>query len=59
MYSHTTGVITPVLQPLQALDQHRNNISVRNGAHNATHIYLPLSANSLGKASGENTAKIP
>ncbi|MPM84771.1 hypothetical protein SDC9_131847 [bioreactor metagenome] len=41
LYSHTTGVITTILQPLQTLDQNRNNIAMRHRSNNATHRGTP------------------
>ena len=37
LYCHTTGVIATVLQTLEALNQNRNDIAMRNRCHNATH----------------------
>ena len=37
VHRHATGVITPVLQPLQALHQNRNDIAGRDRSNNATH----------------------
>jgi hypothetical protein len=37
MNRHAAGVISPVLQPLQALHQHGNDIAVGDRADNATH----------------------
>jgi carbonic anhydrase len=41
LYSHTTGVITAILQSLQTLDQNRNDIAMRHRSNNATHRGTP------------------
>ena len=42
IHGHSTRVIAPVFQPLQALHQHRNNIADRDRANNSTHIRHPF-----------------
>jgi hypothetical protein len=37
--SHAAGVITPVLQPLQTLHQHRDDIAGGNPADDAAHSF--------------------
>jgi hypothetical protein len=41
MHSHAAGVIAPVLQALQALDQDRNDVAGTDGADDATHDESP------------------
>ena len=44
---HATGVITPVLQALQALDQDGNNIAARNRTDDAAHGLSPVGDGTL------------
>ena len=44
---HATGVITPVFQALQALDQDGNDIAVGNRADDAAHGVSPVVAATL------------
>ncbi len=39
VHRHAAGVITPVLQPLQTLDQHRDEIAGGNPADDAAHSF--------------------
>jgi hypothetical protein len=37
MHRHAAGVIAPVFEPLQALNQHGNDVAGRDSADDATH----------------------